>query len=181
MSSCQITPINSINFPVNILTHVTILFSFLTIIFIVYISKVEKSAFHNEISNNIQDGMQSVLNNPSINKRYLQSVLKRMPLDTLINLYNNPTEYSSNNNTMLFTQAIIVMVGLVLIIISIIVVSYLSCNKCVPVWPIAKENILTFILVGIIEFLFFYFVALHYIPIKPSTITYTVIDALKNL
>ena len=181
MVYCQLTPKTSINVPMNILMHITILFSFLTIAFIVYISKVEKSAFHSEIKNNIQKGLNNILNDPSVNKQEVLYILEKIPFEYLLNQYQYPTEYSTNNNKMLITQSIIIMVGLFLLLVSIVSISYLSCQKCVPVWSIIKENILTFIIIGMVELLFFYFVAMHYIPIKPSTITYTVIDILKKI
>jgi hypothetical protein len=62
----------------------------------------------------------------------------------------------------------------------IISVLYLTCNKCTGVVGILKENIITFMFVGLVEYLFFTQIAFKYIPAPPSTMVSTLVNAFKE-
>jgi hypothetical protein len=174
-------PKSPTNFALNILIHITILFCFLSAFFILYVSNVEKQAFDSELEANIGPNMQAAFSklDPKA-KSAFTTIARYLPFDSLIKLYDRPSDVVTNNNQWLFRVIVIINVALVILIIaSVIIVTY-SCERCVPLKDILIENAIIFSFVGLIEYMFFTHVAVKYIPIKPSTMITAFINDLKK-
>lgn len=138
----------------DILLHCFLLFLFLTILFWVIISKTEKKAVNDQILNGI-DNLNSKINN-------VPPALKSF----LTNMYSKPNGYMENNNSLVLKLNITI---LLMWFILLIVVATWTNSSGVANWPrIILENVVILIGVGIVEFLFFKFVASKYVPVMPT-------------
>lgn len=168
-------------FALNIIIHVAILFLFLSAFFILYVSHIEKQAFDRELEADIGRNLHSAFS--KLDPQYQSQVIgliSLLPFDALENLYDRPSAAVTVNNKWLFRVIILINVALlVLIIISIIIMTY-SCERCISLRDILIENAIIFSAVGVIEYLFFTHVAIKYIPVKPSTMITAFIEDLKK-
>jgi len=170
-------------FYLNVLLHVVLLFTFLILFYKMYISKLQKSVINNELV--------SVVNN---NFNFNLSTLKNeYPEYTLIideieynliyykKLFSTPSENTTIINNNLFSKMTHFIVLLYIILILFILVLYLTNNlTMIQLFSVIVENIITFIFVGIIEYLFFKNIAFKYIPVLPSKVYNLLIDNIKK-
>lgn len=178
--ACSI-PSENINFAINVSIYVFILFCFLSLFFIFYVSKLSKNAIENEIDEIIEFGIVKGVDKLSDNgKRDLKTVLQKIPFDNFINAYSKEDDVVKNNNNWLIKVTIIVNVFLIILIIASSTLLYSSCNQCVPVKEILSEKFFIFGLIGIIQILFFKYVISKYIPIKPSTFFVSLVESMKK-
>jgi hypothetical protein len=143
---------------------------------------------NNEFSKNSKKGKQTTGNRINDSYGNINNLIKNIdtktdktidPLERLSKLYSVPSEVVSKNNMMVFTNAIFSCSTIVLIIITIVVVSC-AAGKMVPIKKILIENFITFAFIGIVEFLFFKFVASKYVPVEPSYIMNVAINELSQ-
>ena len=167
-----------INLTCNYFVHSFILFTFLTLLFIFYISKVAENAFSSEIKHLITTAF-STLN---INLDHLPfDIPKNINLNFLSETYSKPDQTSSNFNKLLMKS--LVVVNLLLWIGLIIIMSILKFYnyKTLEITTIIFENLLIFLFIGIIEYLFFTKIAVKYIPVKPSFMKSKFVELLKAI
>lgn len=170
---------NDTSFVFNILIHILILFTILSFIFIFVISKAEQNAFKDETQDAIGNNLPLAL------KQYdkdgsLKQVLKQLPLDKLQQLYDHPDESTTVYNQWLFRSMFVIIGGLIIIILIPALMLWFSCGTCLPFLNILRDNAIIFLLVGMIEVIFFLFIAKRYIPAPPSLLVSQVFDDLKN-
>ena len=91
-------------------------------------------------------------------------------IDTLILKYSSPSDIVIDHNKWVKFLSIILIVFLIIGLIVTIIILQFSCNKCTGINSIILENIITFIFIGIVEYLFFTKVAFKYVPSPPSTL-----------
>lgn len=174
-------PDENVNFVINIAIHVFILFCFLSILFVMYISNVAKNAFESEIHEALEKGIDKSLHSIEGKKRgVIKKIIKTLPMDRIINHYNKSSKTVAINNKWLTKLIIYINVFLVLLIISGSYLLRWSCNQCVPLKDIIIENTIIFTFIGLVEVMFFKFVATKYIPVKPSTLINSALDSIKN-
>ena len=171
----------------NGLFHVLILFTFLTILFFTLVSSLETNAFNNEIQDQIDDSMKEMVEKISPeNKIIIDEIVNidvgngQSPIDIAIERYSKPSEVIQESNNWVKLTSVSIILVLALIIVVIISVLYLICNKCTGVLGILKENIITFMFVGLVEYLFFTQISFKYIPAPPSTMVSTLVNAFKE-
>ena len=184
----------------DILIHVFILSSILSIFFFVVIAPLEKNSLENEVNKNIEDGMKCLMKKlydanhtathtqgntqaslqkllmPSPTQRGLDSGaanLKKI-MEKLKIYYKGENQVNATYNKGLKTSLIIVLLFLLTSIIVVYILYKRSCGKCPKILPLIGENLLLFAIIGIIEYMFFIKIASKYIPIKPSLIVKTV-------
>lgn len=173
---------------INGILHVLILFTFLTILFFTLVSSLEKTSFENEITNEINNSVKSMATKISATTKEKVSRVLSKPinedgktaLDIAIESYSKPSEVITEHNKWVKVTAISVILVIFLCLIIILLVLSYSCNKCTGISSIIKENIITFIFVGIVEYLFFTQIAFKYVPAPPSTMLTTIIDTFKK-
>lgn len=162
---------------IDVLIHIIILFSFLSLFFFLYISRIESDAFKTELAGMISDHINKFIEeNPSIDTSLyeMQPYIKRF-----MDRYNKPTGKTLERNIMLKFLSIFVILLLSGITISIILTASLECNKKLNISHIILQNIIVFIFIGIVEYNFFTHVASKYIPVMPSLMASTMVETLK--
>lgn len=198
----QIPPVTS-ELAFNILLHITILFIILSIFFMYYISKISSTIINDEIKHLIEDSFNKLSKNISdaknnsnnkfyvatnydqikIIKEQLTNKLKKenidIPYDYYIKLLSEEDilRKNINNEVFFYIKFTMTLLSLMLFLFTFYLISTKSINMN-HFKEICIENVLTFILVGIIELLFFSFIAIKYIPIEPSLLMTSFIDSL---
>jgi len=89
------------------------------------------------------------------------------------------TRQKVNNEIFLYIKVVNILLILTLLLFGFYLVKTNSLNK-IEMKTIVLENILTFICVGFVEYLFFTKIILKFIPAPPSTIITSLISSLKE-
>lgn len=166
------------HFSMNVILHVIILFTFLSAFFFLFVSNIEKSTFENEIGNLIEDNMKNLIDTKPEIKQYLAEI--KPYLLPITKLYDHPDRYTLERNILIKFSSIFVVIMLVGIFITILATVKFACGKNISSTDLVIENIIIFIFVGIIEYMFFTRIAIKYVPATPSLLVDTIINTLKN-
>lgn len=173
---------NTVKFGINIILHVTFLFTILTALFVFYTSKLLEDSVNGQVIDLLNDNIadKKILVTDKLNKALHTSIdLKYFNFDKIKNVFGMENSERLNNNKLVKTiLALLITFFILMFIISVLVAKSL-CND-VSVKELLVENIIIFVLVGIIEFTFFTKIILKYIPGYPSTLSKTVIETLKK-
>lgn len=166
----------------NVFLHALILWGFLTVFFFFYITKLSRDALDDEIGGYIDEYLPKTLENmDSEQKIRLKLLLQKLPLERYIDYYNNtPSPDVVSNNEWNQRSAFTSLGFLAIIFLTMVVILKFNCAPGVSVWKIIGENIVAFAFVGLIEFIFFKYVAFKYVPVLPSRITTDMIARLKQ-
>lgn len=172
MNTCSSTISSTFSLLINGILHVLILFMFLSILYFTLIAPLEKKAFESEIKKEVKNNVEKAVDNLDKNT---QTDLKKIItgnniIDTLILKYSSPSDIVIDHNKWVKFLSIILIVFLIIGLIVTIIILQISCNKCTGINYIILENIITFIFIGIVEYLFFTKVAFKYVPSPPSTL-----------
>jgi hypothetical protein len=172
------TASNAVKSSVNILVHVIILFSFLSLFFFMYISKVESAAFKNELGGLVSEKINELLDdNPELIEQ-LEPV--KGNIASIASLYNSPSETTVQRNISLKFLSAFTVIALMGILLTIVLTLSLECGESVNLTHILIENVVIFICIGIVEYMFFTRVAIKYVPVVPSTMTNTLLQTFKD-
>lgn len=157
----------------NITIHVIILFSFLSLFFFLYVSRVEENAFKTEIGNLIDDNMYTILED---HKAAIKPMIQNATptLQVLKTQFAEPEAATIKQNAFVKFTAGFTILMLLGICLSIVLTLVIDCKKKVPISQILLENTFTFLLVGIIEFLFFTKIAMKFVPAPPTLMLKTI-------
>jgi len=177
----------------NISLHCIILFSFLSIFYWNYILDEETNAINELIEDNLFNKIHDFLIKKSVQidmaKNLLQSnpdtnqllPMTKIPIKKALYQENKIQNELFNNNHDKY-KLINLSIGLVLYIIFILIVFYLVYNGYkIDYNVIIIENIILIILIGLIEAIFFTFIAKKYVPLTDSDIKTFAINILKNI
>jgi len=173
----------------NILFHVLILFTFLTIFFFTYISTTEKNATQDAINNIINNQSKTILSEiDNLDKKIGGKIDWDKIKKVSQNMLNSSTDYDKtedgqsikDNNNNLFWISIYIIIGLVVIIVSYIMWNLYYKNNQLKIGEILKDNFIIFMSVGTIEFLFFAYIVIKYIPTTPDVVGITAIEKIKE-
>ena len=143
---------------VNLLLHFFILFVVLSVLFLTYVSRIIDDGFNGALD----DALKNVIG--SIDMSDDQRALFRLFPQHLLT-QEDPVK--SKNNKWLKNTIFLFIVGILLVILCVLFTVYKNCKQ-VDLPKILAENAITFLLVGTVEFLFFFYIVKNYIPIKPS-------------
>jgi len=170
----------TVNFAINILTHCTFLLAIICSVFFLFTEKIMSNAINNQIEDLATDTINDYFyKSTPDNQKIIQSSLQQAQLETLLKIYETPTENRIINNTWI-EKFIYLIVGLLIFAIIIAVLTAkANCGK-ISVVEILSENIIIFICVGVVEFLFFTKIIIKYIPAYPSTLSNLFVNSLKN-
>lgn len=171
-----------VNTSIGLMFHVSALFLILGLFFMLYASSVMRDVFASELDHIIKKDLKKTLNDmDAISEISLKSTIEVVDLDRLIKLYSTEDEAFAVHNEWLFNVIIIITVSLFIVTIIAIVISKLLCND-INLTHLIVENILIFTGIGLIEMMFFFFVAQKYIPAPPSAMINSIVKSLdKNL
>jgi hypothetical protein len=172
---------------INILLHIIILFIFLSLFFFKYISKITEKSVQNELTNIIKKEVPIILDNINnfnllLNKNNINILNWKNIYNKTNDLYNKSNkklpEIVDNNNKL---KKYSIIISILLIILWFMLLIYFKCqNININIISIIRDNIVLFIFIGIIEFLFFKNIASHYIPVEPDFVAITILDRIKN-
>jgi hypothetical protein len=182
MSSCKSSGVY-LNLTINILIHMIILFSILSILFWTFISEISSKALTKQVNININNAIDNETKKLSekdriVLKDYISS--HKSLLDILEKQYSKPDSLLIKNNNWLKVFNITSLAILIISLTILLTVLSLSCSMCVPILHILGENILLFALVGVVEFIFFKEIAMKYVPETPSRIISSFIDRINS-
>jgi hypothetical protein len=173
----------------NILFHVLILFTFLTIFFFTYISTTEKNATQDAINNIINNQSKSILSEiDNLDKKIGGKIDWDKFKEISENIVNSNTDYDKttdgesikDNNNNVFWTSIYIIIALVVIIVAYIIWNLYYKHEKLKIGEILKDNFIIFMFVGTIEFLFFVYIVSKYIPTTPDIIGITAIEKIKE-
>ena len=102
------------NYRININLHVLILFTFLTLLFFTYISKLERESISNVITSSINDNIGTVLtkiNNSQVTNYIDWDSINKMSKDIQTSAKGEAKDVTSNHRRLLIT-GILIIVGL---------------------------------------------------------------------
>jgi hypothetical protein len=176
---------NTIKFGVNVLTHVTFLFIILTCLFVFYTSKIVEDSVNEQVIDLLNDKVdetkqksKTFLNNILSNNPDFNSLL-RFDFSKIKKIFALENTERNNNNNLVKTILLVIIISfIVMIILSVLITKGLCSNLSIK--EIILENVIIFILVGIVEITFFLNIILKYIIAYPSTLAKTALSALKE-
>ena len=175
---------HSVNMSVDIGLHIFILFTFLTIFFFAYVSKLEKQSVDDTTNNLINDQTVTFLNELNSWDIKLNTGIKWDNVDKLAinmqNQYHTSVPYIEDNNKNLLKNSIIIIIIIfILLVLTIIFIKYFT-KYDLQLKNIIITNIIVFSITGIIEYLFFTQVAIKYIPFTPDFTSKTILERVKH-
>ena len=177
----------------NVLLHVTILFTILSIFFVKYVGVITTKIINKEINHIVGDNIEKLNDNigeklndsEKLNdlgeKLTFENIKKMFPYKYYAKLFSKEdvTRKSVNNEVFFYIKFTNILLIVFLILFTFYLVRTNSLNTH-QIKEICIENVLTFMLVGLIEFLFFTNIALKYIPTKPSLLFTSLIEGLRK-
>jgi hypothetical protein len=167
-------------FGVNVSVHVLILFTFLSVFFFMYISKVAGDAFKSEIDEIIESNLIDTLRKNDQSGQMKQTLLNNSAsLKILEDMYNQPSPLVEEHNYFMKVVTYGTIIAMVLMTSVVIAVQYFSCGTCIPITGIILENAIIFGFIGVVEYMFFKNVASQFVPAPPSLMVKTAISAIK--
>jgi len=162
---------------IDIFIHVILVITVLSVFFWLVLSKIETKSLQGEVT----DQLGNLIDKKFKPNDATKTMLKSIDYDELSKLYNGkPSREVEDYNKALFKLNIIIIVLLFGTFILIWILLKINCGKDVPVGKIFLENIGLFILIGIIEVLFFIKIASRFIPVEPSFIMKTVKENISD-
>jgi hypothetical protein len=161
--------------------HALILFTFLTSFFLMYVSKLSVYELREQLSNIIEKDLGNVIReNKHKYQDLLSTPLNVIPYTKLKSYYNKEDSFQSLNNKWLKESLLITNFSLFIIVVGSIFLISNICNIELDVKELLILNTLTFMGIGVVEYLFFTHVALDYVPTPPSLLIDTIINNTKN-
>jgi len=171
----------------DILIHVLILGFILSAFFLLVIEPLSASAWKKEVENAIKSEIcnvcpQSVIKSLKRNLPCVNTNCTNKTYGDLLKEYYKTDEGSINiSNKSLILVLTIVLSGIFLFLLFYVLTLTNSCRKSIPIGKLLVENLFLFVLIGIFEALFFFYVAKKYIPVKPSYLTTSIIKNLNSI
>jgi hypothetical protein len=157
--------------------------------FVLVISKLETKELTGQITNQIDTNLPKLYNdiNKSSPNNAFQTLAKSLNkggdksiLSVMERYYDKPDAATESENSMPILGALIVLLSLTGGLFAIWAVLKYSCNKCIPLGGIIFENIVLFGCIGVIEILFFNFIASKYVPTLPSYFVNETLESMKR-
>ena len=177
-------------FSVNVVFHVLVLFTALTLLFKFVVSPTEVDALQGNVNNLISQNLSGVLaTGNTTSKGALKPLLQALEpeLQVLATTYEGPSDAVRIQNQWIFGAAYFIIGILVAVLLTMLLTLRTSCRGntsklMVSAWPpgILLENLLIFAVIGGAEYGFFSLVASKFVPVLPSEILTDVISYTKQ-
>ena len=174
----------NINFSLDIALHVLILFTFLTIFFFAYVSKLEKQTLDDTISNSVADNTDTLLTDinqlsQKYNIKINWDVINKIAATLIKNSQGEVPQIRENNDRLYKGSMIAIIVGFILFMSTIIFLKYYM-KYDIHIGHILLMNLIIFSITGLIEYFFFTKVASKYVPVMPNEISDTMLERIKH-
>ena len=166
----------------NVLLHVFLLFLILRTFFYHVVREAEQAALQRQLRHSIQSTLGGAL--PKIDASLHGSLCEaihrhRGTLDALDRFYSRPSPVTHVYNAWLSTATLLVALALGLLFVAVYTSLRLACGYEGELLPLIAQNVIIFLVVGALEFLFFRDVASQYIPVMPSYLYGEVVRSLQ--
>jgi len=166
---------------VNVILHVLILFIFLTILFFTVIAKKEKEEINSQLKNAINTGVNTLLSPLSpktIPPNFWNTIVNDMKKIKEEN--EKPDEELENNNTKIFYNVMIIIIMFIVIIGFYLTYIIGIKKRKIGLKYIMVENLCIFLILGSLEFIFFWYIIQHYIPIYSEDVEVEILEHIKS-
>lgn len=165
---------------INIGIHVVILFSILSLMFFIYISGITREHVDKEFRHIINNNMNAYLEKLVAKDKHRQIPWAKIARESqqMEKLYTHPSEFVKKHNSQLLRKVIIAIGVMFGILLLAIVVMHYYLKKNIGLLTILLENLVIFMLIGFIEFMFFKFIASKYVPLNKSDVMNTLIQRI---
>lgn len=163
---------------VNIFLHILILLIFLTILFFTVISKKETNEIHSQAKNGINAGIDSVLNKISTKNTNWDKIIDAMNKAEIKYQGNNP-KTDENNKTILNNVIILIVMFICIVSFYMTYITVVKKRK-IGIKYILIENFFIFLVLGSLEFIFFWYIIQKYIPIYPQDAEIEILKHIKS-
>ena len=180
-------------FALNILIHVAILFTILSIFFSVIISKMASNAINKELEHAIKHALTpDKWYKDKLNETAKDYGVPFLPTELLKNVNSHSFDYylklfSKEDRTRLAINNELYdkirISNIIIVVFTVIITLLFVFNNVISfgdLQHILIDNVTTFTFVGIIEVLFFLFIALKFVPAPPSLIVTSFIKNMKD-
>ena len=167
---------------VNILVHILILFVFLYLFFFLFISRIEEKTLNSQVDNLADNKIQSILReiDKLDTKKYIDWNMIKQKAEEELADDENVNEFIQTNNSNLKYIGIMIAITFLLLAITVYYYYTYSENKTIDMIHIIKENVAVFLVIGIIELVFFKLTAIKYVPISPLEIGKSMFERIKE-
>lgn len=177
-----IKPPTGSTFTLNILFHVLVLFTALTVLYITVVAPMESQSLQKEVDTSVQSAIRTAYDKqaPATQQQLQQGLNFAMPaLLKLRKRYagDDPCRVAHNKTVLAQAWTIVGLLAVVFVVaVAVLAASGVSMGR--PVAHIIFENLIIFAVVGVVEFMFFKLVASKFIPVMPSEITRDALQAV---
>jgi hypothetical protein len=174
----------NLNTKVNLILHCIILFSFLSLYFTLSMKELIKNAYAKEMTHIIKQILSPYVNLIKESPIYNETQnITGLGINNLDKFFSKPDIVSNTSNKLLIKSVIIV--NIIFWLFFMIIIYLIKTNKgenCenINLKHLIIENIAIFSVVGIVEYLFFTFIAFKFIPVEPSYISTKGLELLQN-
>jgi hypothetical protein len=165
-----------LSFIVNIAFHVFILFTFLTLFFFSYVTKLTESHIDAELKDLVQEETTKLLQQTTgkdVNWKMVNLLCAVLEVK-----YRNNLQTIDIHNKELYDNVLCILM-IIGVCIGVFILYALIRGFQLRLKFIFLENMVTFIFVGLIEIYFFTTIASKYIPVMPDDAIHAVISRLK--
>jgi hypothetical protein len=170
----------------NGLLHVLILFTFLTALFYKIVAPLSKHAFEHEIEEQL-GGLHAMAKDipPELRVGFAKILGAdagggQAVIDAAIERFSVPLAVIAERNWWVRLRALEFISALLVFVVVIFMVLAFSCRKCTGAGAIVRENLITFLFVGGVEYLFFTHIASKYVPAPPSMMATTLVETFRK-
>jgi len=170
---------HSLGLIINVILHVLILFIFLTGLFFTIIAKKEVHEVNSQLQHVIDSGIDEVLDKITFlhvkDWQWVQEVASNGK-----NTNKDPSaKVEENNNSLLYNCSIIIIMLIGIMTFFIVYVVGIHHRK-IGLRYILSENLLIFLILGGLEFGFFWYIVQNYVPLYPDDAEIAVLERLKS-
>jgi len=165
----------------NLILHALILVTFVTLLFFMVIKPQVVSSVNSQLFKTTDIIVDQVFDEIEGNAGIKQPIINNKnvidhTLDVLTKQFSTPSDIVEERNFWLKMTSVCV-IGITCSVLALIYI-YIknTCDYDIPIATIFLENLLTFIIVGIAEYVFFTKIVFKYSPVYPDEITKSVIN-----
>jgi len=168
---------SSTEFNINIIIHIVILFTFLTVFYFLFASNLAREHFNDEIEKLIKSNINNFTDKLTLEQRNILKIVLNYDYK-LKNRYSMPDAYVEEHNRWIKNSAIeLIVYSIILLVVVLSIIYYKTPGVIINM---LVENIIIFIFIGIVEYFFFMNVALKYVPASPSLLVRTLLTKFKE-
>lgn len=161
--------------------HTAILFSLLTAIFMLLVSKDVKGLVEGQLKDIATNSTKSaLLSNGWLATAKLSPLVQSGVYQGMLDATAQPDPMVANNNRWAFRSMEMTAVTMAVLAIAVILSIRYTSERCIGLRELLMADLAVFGGVGIIEYLFFTHIALKYVPAPPSDLSRAFVTALKQ-